>query len=480
MKHIRLPIPVLLSAFILIFHACTLDKDPDIPSGITNEDAPVFISTNLERVAEHSVSARAVLSSFGNLNILRYGWVWSENPAPTLENSRIERESLQRDSFSMEISGLTTGKRYYIRPYVATGSGEIYGPEKDTILIPTFQKTYEGEGIAFRQTRDGGFILLGSIYNETGTESDVNLVKTDAAGELEWEKRFYLGSYSNLYDIQQTTDGGYILLGLHGYTAHLVKTNAAGDIEWKKDLSEYAPGRSIVQTTDGGFFILGGYSPLGVDDVKMYLAKVSSKGDLDWERFLGGGLSIIGNSIKPTIDGGYILAGVVANAFSVGKMYLIKTDASGNVVWEKMVGNYNLNEPVNAVQQTTDGGFILVGTSNYSMYIAKTNSTGDLQWQKRLTSFLAQYGNAVHQTLDGGFVFSGKVANISSDMYLAKTNATGQIEWEKSLGGPHSQDGISVLQTSDGSYIMLGSTVRAQGVEGRMYLVKMDKNGNNF
>ncbi len=126
--------PYILFLFVLALAACTLNKEPEIPTGATNEKAPVFLSTNLVPITHDSIRAKARLSSRGNLNILHYGWVWSENPAPTLQDLKQESDVLGIDSFEMLIPGLTLGKTYHFRPYVITGSGETYGPEKTIFM----------------------------------------------------------------------------------------------------------------------------------------------------------------------------------------------------------------------------------------------------------------------------------------------------------------------------------------------------------
>lgn len=131
MKHIS---SLFLSLCVCSLLSCVADKEPDIPTGATNETAPVFLSTNLAAITHDSIRASARLGFRGNLNILRHGWVWSENPNPTLKDNKLELAALALDSFETLLPGFTLGKTYHLRPYVATGSGETYGPEK-TILM---------------------------------------------------------------------------------------------------------------------------------------------------------------------------------------------------------------------------------------------------------------------------------------------------------------------------------------------------------
>ena len=124
--------PAILIATLALTY-CTLDKEPLLPTA-TNEKAPIFLSENLTPITHDSLRAKARLSARGNLNILHYGWVWSENPVPTLQDSTLELGPLAIDSFETLIPGLILGKTYHLRPYVLTCSGETYGPEQTIFM----------------------------------------------------------------------------------------------------------------------------------------------------------------------------------------------------------------------------------------------------------------------------------------------------------------------------------------------------------
>lgn len=143
MKNIALYVAC-LSTFMLVLPACVLDKEPGIPIGANNEIEPTFFSADVTPIAHDSIYARAWLHVYGNLNILEYGWVWSENPEPTITDNKVGFVNLpvSTDSFDTFIPGLIFGKTYHVRPYVATGLRETYGPEKTiTMTIPRLSNT---------------------------------------------------------------------------------------------------------------------------------------------------------------------------------------------------------------------------------------------------------------------------------------------------------------------------------------------------
>ncbi|MCE9538265.1 MAG: hypothetical protein K8R85_03485, partial [Bacteroidetes bacterium] len=175
--------------------------------------------------------------------------------------------------------------------------------------------------------------------------------------------------------IQQTTDGGFIITGgsFNGMFKDvcLVKTNSYGDTIWTKIYQRIdagylsAEGSAVLQTTDGGF-IISGYTnnfSNGNYNYDVYLIKTTSNGDTLWTKTFGGSGNDFGYSIQQTIDGGYVITGVTNSFNSANNAYLIKTDTNGNLLWSK---TYEGGISVFSVEQTLQGGFIIAGgTASY-------------------------------------------------------------------------------------------------------------------
>ena len=187
------------------------------------------------------------------------------------------------------------------------------------------------------------------------------LVKTDASGNMLWNKT-YSGS------VIQTSDGGYAILG-----NTLVKTDASGNMLWNKTYSGY----SFVQTSDGGYAIAGG-STSGREGVN--LVKTDSLGNMLWNNtYEEAGTSIAdmlgthwgpGNSVVQTSDGGYAIAGTCSGYRGYyNTVYLVKTDSAGNMQWSKLMGrsadiDYEYGNYGYSVVQSSDGGYAIVGKTN--------------------------------------------------------------------------------------------------------------------
>ena len=376
--------------------------------------------------------------------------------------------------------------------------------KKDTTPI-TFIKTYGGKendfGYSVKQTTDGGYILTGSTNSFGNGNYDVYLIKTNSQGTEEWNKTLGGSNQEGGYSVQQTTDGGYIVTGntySYGngeYDVWLIKTDSQGIIEWNKTFggSEYDDGRSVQQTTDGGYIITGKTDSFGNGGYDVYLIKTNSNGNEEWNKTFGGSNWDVGNSVQQTSDGGYIIIGSTksSNGSVYNDVWLIKTDSNGNEEWNQTFGG-SQNEYGSSVQQTTDGGYIITGSTVYTenfdgdVLLIKTNSEGIEEWNKTFGGSNTDFGNSVQQTVDGGYIISGytivdynpRWGNSNVDVYLIKTNSNGNEEWNKTFGGNKSDRGHSVQQTTDGGYILIGSTHSFGNGGSDVWLIKTDPNGN--
>jgi len=263
----------------------------------------------------------------------------------------------------------------------------------------TFQKTFGGFGNekanSIQQTLDGGFIITGGTENFAPTAPDVYLIKTDANGDTMWTKTFGGDSIDEGWSVQQTADGGYIIagntqsFGAASESVYLIKTDAIGNILWSKIYGGCCPqsAYSVQQTSDNGYIIVGETTSFGAGSSDVYLIKTNSIGDTLWTRTFGETGYDIGSSVQQTIDGGYIIGGFTCS-FGIGcDAYLIKTDFNGNKLWANIYGGIQ-GETGNSVQQTSDSGYVIVGSTNSfgqgveEVFLIKTNSIGDTLWTR--------------------------------------------------------------------------------------------------
>jgi len=310
-----------------------------------------------------------------------------------------------------------------------------------------------------------------------------------------WSRTFGGAGYDNGNSIQQTSDGGYIIVGrttssdTGEFDVYLIKTDTYGNLSWAKTYggSNWDGGYSVQVTSDGGYIIAGRTNSFGAGYKDVYLIKTDQNGDTLWTKTYGGPDEELGFSVQQTSDGGYIIAGYT-RSFGAGSAdaYLIKTDDQGEILWTKTYGGTN-SDVVLSVQQISDGGYIIAGSTssfgsgNMDVYLIKTDENGNTIWTRTYGGEDLDSGHSVRQTSEGGYIITGSTSSYGSgvvDVYLIKTDANGDTLWTKTYGGANTDKGYSVQQTSDGGYIIVGYTNSFGAGSYDVYLIKTDNNGD--
>ena len=363
--------------------------------------------------------------------------------------------------------------------------------------------------------------------NVTGTShgaSDYWVIKLDASGNIQWQRLYGGTDHDYAVSIMQTADGGYIIGGTsdssasgdvtginHGSSDYwVVKLNSTGTIQWQKLYggNNAEMFYSIQQTADGGYILVGWTLFSSSGDVKgtdygnndYWVVKLNSAGTIQWQKRYGGNSNDYGTCIKQTKDGGYLVAGysnssasgnVTGTSHGSADYWILKLDASGNIEWQKLYGGSG-NDMANSIELTTDGGYIIAGYSDssasgnvtgtshgdYDYWIIKLDTSGNIQWQKL-------YGGSgtesidkpysILQTSDGGYILGGKSKSSASgdvtetghgdnDVWILKLDALGNIQWQKLYGGTGSDSMGTIMQNTDGSYtVAASSTSSANG-----------------
>jgi uncharacterized delta-60 repeat protein len=370
-----------------------------------------------------------------------------------------------------------------------------HNPMSSTSFAKTYRGTDNKWASSVQQTSDGGYIVAGYKYSFGLDSIDIFLIKTDANGNLQWAKTYGGTDYDEAYSVQQTSDGGYILagytssFGAGGYDAFLVKTDANGNLQWAKIYggTYWDEASSVQQTSDGGYILAGFTASFGAGGYDAFLVKTDANGNLQWAKIYGGTDEDVARFVQQTSDGGYILAGYTGS-FGAGlsDVFLVKTDANGNVQWAKTYGGTNWDY-ASSVQQTSDGGYIVVGytysfgAGSTDFFLIKTDANGNIIWAKTYGGTNYDYAYSVQQTSDGGYIVAGRTYSFgvgSYNIFFIKTDANGNIIWAKTYGGISGDEAYSVQQTSDGGYIVAGRTYSFGAGTWDAFLIKTDANGN--
>lgn len=384
-----------------------------------------------------------------------------------------------------------------------------------------WQNSFGGTGNEYAscivQTNDGGYIVSGlSASNDsdvTGNNGmrDFWIVKMTNAGSIQWQKSLGGSADDWANCILQTNDGGYIIAGYtesndsdvtvnHGHRdIWIVKTDSVGSIQWQKSYggSDFEIAYSIQQTTDGGY-IVGGYSNSTDGDLagtfasaqNFWLIKLNNTGTIQWHQVFGGSFTDEAVSVQQTSDHGYVLAGYTysSNGHVTGyhgnqDAWVVKTDSTGALQWQKTLGG-TANESAGSVVQAADGGFVVACATSSNdddvsgnhggsdRWIVKLDTTGTIEWQKTFGGTGNEGASSIQSTSDGGFVIAGSTTSFDGDVtgnhgdydfWLIKINDSGILQWEKSLGGTGTDGAISMLQTNDEGFIVAGTSNSIDG-----------------
>ncbi|MFA5415166.1 MAG: kelch repeat-containing protein [Methanoregula sp.] len=306
----------------------------------------------------------------------------------------------------------------------------------------------------------GGYLLVGSTTsqdtnitdNHGGT--DIIVIKVSSSGTIEWQK-CYGGSGEDSdsswswdetsRSAQETTDGGFILIGYTnsingdvtqnrgGTDVWVVKINVTGGIQWQKTYGGSSDdwGNGILQTSDGGYIFIGGTESTDGNvqgnhgSCDIWVVKLSSSGTPEWQKCLGGTDWDRGESIIETAGPAYTLTGYV---------YSYNGDVIGN-------------------------------HGNDDLWVARINATGFLEWQRCFGGLLFDWGTDIRKTTDGGVIVVGGTGshdgNVtdnhgSVDMFVVKLNQSGALEWQRCYGSDLEEWSTGVSQNRDGYYLLVG------------------------
>ncbi|MFH1852452.1 MAG: hypothetical protein ABIA75_08915 [Candidatus Neomarinimicrobiota bacterium] len=256
---------------------------------------------------------------------------------------------------------------------------KIYGAANDDICYD------------IKQTGDGGYIICGTTTQAGQGLSDIWLIRTDPGGERQWNQTYgYSGSADQGYAVLETLTGDFVVVG---YTSpgdfgfsdlRLLRTDNQGAIIW--DIiyggDDYDEGYSVCETSDGGWVLAGSAESYGngLDDI--WLIKLDADGEIAWERVFGGDGRDLARSVVETFDGGFIVVGAT-NSFNTGDydVWVVKTDSSGSQLWNKSYGG-ELDDGGNSICRTADGGYIITGYTNSAgnggdLWLLKIDSQGN-------------------------------------------------------------------------------------------------------
>ncbi len=243
----------------------------------------------------------------------------------------------------------------------------------------------------------------------------------------------------------------------------------------------------LIRTFDGGLLHIGSTTSFGAGEYDVYLLKMDSAENIEWIRSYGGALDDVGSQVRQLPDSGYLIT-AATKSFGMGAYdgYVIRTDAQGNILWQRVVGGPQ-DDVLSRAVVVDDTTFVFagfsksIGAGDADCWVMEMNDGGDTLWTK-------VFGGAKYDAIvtvnpaSGGLIFSGRTATVSGLFFNAlifKTDFDANIQWLHVYGGPGSAEAMYIRETADQGFLATGaSNSFAGGGNHDVFAVKTDSAGN--
>ncbi|MCX7914472.1 MAG: PQQ-binding-like beta-propeller repeat protein [Thermodesulfovibrionales bacterium] len=314
----------------------------------------------------------------------------------------------------------------------------------------------------------------------------VNLPLTGFA-QITWEKTFGGTDWDIGCFITETPDQCYIIGGEtksfgSGGDIYALKIDKAGNVLWEKYFGEedYEYGEAIAKTLDENFVIIGNtyYGEENpIEDA--YVIKVDASGNLLWKKRFGGKGCEQVFSVKQTSDNGCIMCGGTTSFSEDFNIYVIRLDKDGEIIWEKAFGSEE-EEVGTSILSLTNDSFIVLAyrgpEESRDIYLLKLDRDGNVILEKTIDIDTSIFPLSIDKTSDGGYVISGYKGILGENcLYVAKINAEGDLIWDATFEGGIAR---SIKEATDGNYIVAGTIYTSEGRGNDVCLLKLDNSGN--
>jgi hypothetical protein len=382
------------------------------------------------------------------------------------------------------------------------------------------------------------FLNVILVYNCSSDDGNTSTTPDNSSVTIERISTFGGTRNESAQSVTKTSDGGYAVLGYaqsmdgditdkqdESYSFWVLKFDAANQLQWSKTHggTNDDRGNKIIQTTDGGFAILG-YTNSNDQDVSnnaglrdYWIAKLDASGNLTWQNSFGYSGLDSGISMVQTNDNGYMLVGVLdvtasggegnsrnsSERHAGGDYWAIKLNDGGQKEWSRYYGGFFTDTPSDVIQ-TQDNGFIIVGTSDsedvdisnnkgtYDFWVLKIDSSGTILWEKNFGGTEIDEAESIVASGDGNFIIAGETRSMdvdvsqnngAADVWIIKISHSGELIWEKNFGGSSFDVSRSVRKTQDNGFLISGSSRSSDGdVDINMgqndaWFLKIDSNG---
>jgi hypothetical protein len=196
----------------------------------------------------------------------------------------------------------------------------------------------------------------------------------------------------------------------------------------------------------------------------------------------------VANAVQQTVDGGFVVLGYTVGDGAEILHWVLKLDADGDITWQKLFDGYYSSYRTNAIQQTDDGGYVVAGSAwsplgagDKDAWVLKLDAAGCVVWQRMYGGVQSDTATTIRQTGDGRYVVAGETSSFGAgwqDAWLLKLDAEGNVIWEKTYGETFQDGARAILLAADGGYVVAGYAQPTANSSQRAWVFKLDASGN--
>jgi len=345
-------------------------------------------------------------------------------------------------------------------------------------------------------------VSIPSVMAGQPTDND-RYVKSESISEMPgvfWEGTYGCPHWDWCYDVIEVSTGGFAMTGFHDSTwagqdgkMWLVRTDSNGTLLWNRTYRyvgnpEQSSGQSLLECSDGGFAI-GGYMTVYVQDTdtrhsEIWLVRTDAEGNQLWNRTYGGSGGDTCVELAGCSDGGFALFGITSSRGAGGSdFFLVRVDADGDMLWNHTYG-YSGNEfpGPDGLVQCSDGGFAMVGNTwslglDAQVLLVRTDSDGNQLWSETYGESNWELGFDILNVDSDFLILAQRTDTVqqTSWAWVIRTDSDGDVIWERLHGAGI---GESIVQCSSGGFAIAGYGGDMSTGIGGGWLVRIDDDGN--
>lgn len=362
---------------------------------------------------------------------------------------------------SYEVLDLSDGGKLLIAPEGDDAVLAEVDSEGSEIWSADFDVSDWDGGYEVLLLKDGSHLLIAPECDKP------HLVKMTPDGSAVWSVELDGTNWDNGYGFYEFGDGDYVIVTTAvsdpDQELLLMRVDSDGSEIWTKTFGEASSseeGFDVEMASDGGYVAVGTSEVEGNRD--LLLVKADSQGEEVWTKKFDRSLDDRGSSVQAIEDGGYIIVGTTKTEEDGSDLWLMKVDGNGEQIWEKTYGGTGDDEGF-CVKETSDGGYILVGSREAfgglgkNLWLLKTDADGNEVWNNRFGGVGDQVGRSVQETSDLGFIIAGYTDNGDVDALVIKTDTDGGLLWDMTLGGADRDLARAAIESGEG-YTFTGFT----------------------